>query len=475
MVERAPLQEIILDWSLLNDILRQRARVWAFLVLVIWPALTLLCLLLVPRSFTATASVALQQSNMPGGSLAALSGLTSSSAKTYAGVIHSRRFAQAAVRANHIQALCGLPTEEAAVEMVQKGVTLDDKSDGLLYLKVTLPGPPKLARGQSEHMRQVQAAVPAVAETYVNLLSRYLATTNTNRDAALLREAQKQVRKARANYDRSVRDFARIARASPVSASLSARPPALPSAEGTASADGTGSQGDAMETASQLPSLYGVKSRLEAEIAAGNALNQGTAALASGSPQSLATLPGEDPLLQDARLQVIQAATQLKNLRIELSDDNPSVVAARARLQIAQARLASESRSLRQGRTSSAIRQKSLLAQYETVLRQIAVAERQSVSGRATSIEIERSRNEMLLALEVLKATATQYATLSVQKEAGRNLMDIIDTPQVPLSGSPGAAMLAMLCFFLTLLLVLIALVVEYLRRSGRRRLALTG
>lgn len=466
------MQEAALDWGLLGDILRQRARLLTIIALALWVGLTLLCLLFVPRSFSATASVALQQSPSPGGALGALAGLNGSSTKTYAGVIRSRRFALAAARATHIQALYNLPKEDDAVTLVQNGVTMEDKQDGLIYLTVNLPAPPKLAPGRSAHVEQIRETVPAVVIVYVKLLAHYLDTSNTNRDAALIREAQKQVARARANYDRSVQDLDRAVQGAPSSAALSA--PSMSSSQASSPTQaslhpGTGGAAEAM---SQLSALYAAKSRLETEIAAGNALRQGTAALASGSTQSLTALPGEDPLLQDARRQVTQATTQLQTLRIALSDDNPDVVASRRRLQIAQARLRSESKALEQGRTSDSVRQQSLEAQYLTVLRQIATAERNNVIGRATTLEIEKQSNEMMLRLEVLKAAATQSASLSIQRGAGNNLMDIVDVPQFPKSGKPGVLVLIVICFFVALFLVQAALVLEYALQLYRRRTA---
>ena len=463
-------QELTFDWNLLGKIARRRVRLWVITALVIWIGLTLLCLFLVPRTFTATASVALQQSPTPGGALGALAGLGGSSTKTYAGVIHSRRFALAAARATNIQTLYHLPTQDAATDIVQNGVTMEDKQDGLIYLTVNLTAPPKLVPGQSEQVQKIRETVPAIAAVYVKLLSHYLDTTNTNRDAALIREAQKQLAKARANYDRAVYDFGRTVRASSstTSPSLSFTNKAGPSG-GTASENRSN---DATDAVSQLVSLYSTRARLEEEIASGDALQHGTAALASGSPQTLAALPGEDPLLQDARRQAIQAGTQLKNLRIDLSDDNPEVIAARERLQIAQGRLKSESGSLRLGHTSESVRQQAIRAQYVTVMRQIKSAERNAISSRAMTLEIEKQRNEMLLRLEVLKATATQTASLSLQKGAGNNLLDIIDVPQVPKSGRPAASMMIILCFFIALFLIQAALIVEYSTVWYRNRVA---
>jgi uncharacterized protein involved in exopolysaccharide biosynthesis len=457
-------QELTFDWKLLGEILRQRAQIWMGAALLVWVGLICLCLLLVPRTFTATASIALQQTPVPGGALVVLSGLGGSATKTYSGIIHSRQFALVAARKTQIQTLYHLPTEDAAAEFLQKGVTLDDKQDGLIYLTISLPAPPKLAWGQSRQVQKIRETAPLVAAAYIGLLSNYLATTNTNRDAALLREAQVQLAHARANYNRSVEQLGQVMRASP----SSIFPPSAQTLPGVTIR--SGDSGNAVDAMSQLSSLFAAKSRLEAEIAAGNALGQGTAALASGSTQLLSTLPGEDPLLQEARRQVTEANTQLKNLRIDLSDTNPEVISARERLQIAQARLSSESKSLREGHTTDAVRQKALQAQYVTILRQIEAAKKSNVIGRATLTEIEKRRNEMLLRLEVLKTTATQSAVLSLQREAGHNMMDIVDTPQVPKSSQPGLVLLSILCFFTALFLLQIALAIEYCLQWSRRQ-----
>ena len=448
---QAPEPASALDWGLLRDILRHRARLGVALGLLLWGAATLLCLRLAPRSYTATASVALQQSPGAGGALAALSGLSGVGSKTYQGVIRSRRFAEAAAAEAHIQAVYGLPSEETAVVLTQKAVLLDDRMDGLLYISVSLPAPPALAGGS--RATAIRQAAAAAASSYVRLLSNYLATSNTDRDASLIREAAKQLGSARAAYNESVRDLGDAVRAShtPIGSM------------------GGGDGASAVAASSQLPILLTAKAQLEGEIASGAAEEHGAAALASGTAASLSALPGEDPLLQDARKQVALDQTEWQNLRIGLSDDNPDVVVAHQKLQIAQARLAAQVAALRQGHTSDAVRQQALQAKYATVLGQIAVARREDAVGRTEAVSLDTRRSEVALRLEVLKTTATQYAALSLQKVAGNNLMDVVDTPLVPVAPRPGLGVLCALSFFLALLALQLGLAGEYVRRRLSR------
>ncbi len=476
----APAGEAGLEWALLGDILRRRAGLWAVLGPLLAAGLLLLLLWRVPPAFTSTASLSMQQESggAGGGALAALSGLGGGGAKSYLGVIRSRRFAAAAAGQAGIQQIYGLSTADEATDLIQKSVTLEDRNDGLLYLGVTLPGPPRLSPNAAAREAQVRGATKQVTDAYIQSLSRYLKTSNSNRGASLLRQAGRQLDGARAAYNASVRRLTAMAagEVSPGAAVVATGsaagatvrqslgdPPAAKTAAGTPDTSG-----------SSLQQLYLSRGQLAAEIQAAEAERSGTSRLAAGQISALTALPAEDPLLAEARSQVRRAAAELQNLRIDLADDNPDVVAARERLKEAQARLRLQSRALQRGQTSEAVQLGALQAKYAAVTRQIGAAERDFKTGRRFGAEVEQQRNDMLLNLEVYKTAATQYAILSMQTVAGGSLMDVIDEGRVPASGKPGLGTLAAISIGVVLFALNLWLSFEYLvrvRQNSRRQL----
>lgn len=480
--ELAPVQEVTLDWGLLGGILRRRAALWMILGPLLTVALLLVLLWRVPPMFTSTASLSMQQETggAVGGALSALSGLSGSGPKSYLGVIRSRRFAAAAARQANIQQVYGLATLDEAADLVQKSVTMDDRNDGLLYLSVTLPGPSRFAPGAASRTAQVRGATKQLTDAYVRSLSHYLQTSNSNRGAALLRQARRQLNGARMAYNASVRRLTALAAGdvSPlVSSSVATQPPAAEASLG-ASGDSGATKGAAAPpdtSGGGLQQLYMSRGQLAAQIQEAEAAQSGTSRLASGRITDLTALPAEDPLLSEARSQVRRAAADLQNLRITLSDDNPDVVTARRRLDEAQSRLKLQSTALQSGQTSQTVQINALRAKYAIISQQIGAAERNFKTGRRFGAALEQQRNDMLLNLEVYKTAATQFETLSMQTVAGGNLMDVIDEGRVPASGKPGTLILAIISLCAALFALNLWLSVEYLvqaRRKSRRLLA---
>lgn len=452
-------QDIIIDSSLLEDIWRRRVRLWLILVPAAWAALLAVFLFRVPRSFSSTASVALQQSS-GGMSGLATSLLASSATKTYVGVLQSHRFALAGAKAADIQRVYQLKTENAAAQMVKSSVKIAER-DGLLYITTSLQGPPRYAVDAETRKAQIAAAAKKVTDSYVISLFSHLDSTNTNRDTALLREAEKQLQLARTEYDASVTRLSDFIKDSPI----------LPDASGlrVSVPDDSPPESSATATAAgEMQALYLSKGQLEAEIKALEAARRATSNLVGGREENLTALPGEDPLLSEARRQVRSARTHLQNLRIDLAEENPDVVAAKERLRSAEARLTEESRSIQSGRTSDTIRLDALRAKYDSVTQQIAEVERNFQVGRRVMTDLQKRQNDVALRLEVLKTTAAQYATLSVQTVAGDSLAEVIDEAQVPETGGPGLVSLTAISFLLVLLFVTAWVVVEYVARSRR-------
>jgi hypothetical protein len=470
-------QELTFDWKLLGNILRQRFLLWVVLGPLFACVVLLILLWLMPPQFTSTASLSIQQATgaAPTGALAALSGLGGSGTKSYLGIIRSRRFAAKAARQAGIQQIYGLPNFEDATGLIQKSVALDDRNDGLLYLSVTLPGPSRLSPGASTREKQVREATKQITDDYVQSLGHYLETSNSDRGAALLRQAHGQLNGARLAYNASVRRLTGFATADiPADAAATAASSNISSGDiqisktGSSVASGSGIGGG-------LQQLYISRGQLAAEIQAALAARSATSQLAAGRTDDLTALPAEDPLLAEARSQVRRASANLQDLRIDLSDDNPDVVAARARLAAAQARLHRQSHALQQGHTSESVQMTAMKAKYAAITHQIGAAERDFKTGRRFSAVLEEQRNDVMLRLEVYKTAATQYAMLSMQTVAGGNLMDVIDNGRVPIFGKPGTASLAAIGLCAVFFLLNLWLALEYIvkvRQKSRRQSA---
>ena len=163
-----PQDEIIIDGVRLRQSLRRQGRLWLWLGPLSALAGTLLLGALVPRSYTATTSVALQQSSGGSNAIALLTGGGGGTSKRYLGVLKSRALAQAVERHVQLRQLYGpktFHTEDDAADFLAKSVKTDDSAtDGLLYISVTLPGPPKFFPPPSPSVTPAAHAAAAAAK-----------------------------------------------------------------------------------------------------------------------------------------------------------------------------------------------------------------------------------------------------------------------------------------------------------------------
>ncbi len=298
---------------------------------------------------------------------------------------------------------------------------------------------------------------------YADRLRNYLTTSDMDSDAILLQAAGRQIRQARQAYDAATErlmDFARL-RGAPIGSSLTL-PERAGSASGsgsyTRSASGSDTDGNLDAGLRELQTLYAQRATLESEIASTEAALDMGARLQENQLSNVGALPSEDPLLTAARAAVNAARTRLDNLQIQYGPAHPRVIAERERLRLAEAKLQEQIQTVRKGyttdRVEAQVRLDALKTKYATVKRQIAEAEQKTQKGREYSTEFERLRNEVTLRLEVLKAAASQAATLSMQVVSAQNRMRVVDSALPPKSGSPGMLKLGLMCGFLTLALL---------------------
>ena len=445
--------EIIIDGSRLSRSLRRQLRIWLWLGPILAAALLLLLLAVVPRSYTASTSVAIQQSS-PGGALAALTGAGGSSNR-YLGLLKSRDLATQVERHVKLQELYGLASEDDAVTLLTKSVKPDNNAaDGLLYIDVTLAGPPGLAlihHGPSA--AQVKATAAQAANAYALALKHYYITSDTDQGAVLLRGADSQVKQARAGYQDALK------RTQDFTLGLNRVDPRSAPAAGDAASPGT---------LSGLGTLYTSLAAVQAELRAAQAARSTRDALTTEQLQDINNIPTDDPLLGEARSRVTQDQSALTVAERLYGPENPAVVGARKRLQVDQAQLQQQIQGVRQRLTTSSIRSdeqiQSLFGRQAELTKQISQAQRRLGVSRSLSVQFGQIQTEVALRLEVLRTTLSEAAKIRLNNASAGSSMSVVDPAEIPKGGNPGPLKLGAAAIFLVLLLFGLSLTRDYLR-----------
>ncbi len=337
---------------------------------VVFIAALLFFLFVMPQSYKATASVSVQQPGAAaGGIVQALSG-GAGGTKRYVGILRSRLLAKQVAEKSDLMKACGFRTLNGAIRYLREdGLKVrDDSTQGLVFVDVTLPGPPLLRTSPADRQRMRTTAARA-ANLYVDALQRYYTESDNERELVLLRSAEARLKDAGNDYQKAVGDLqAFIRRLRRVGYQAS------PTADPFVTA------GIVTSTVSQeLPSLYNALANVEQEIRAKTTEYQELTALIDVQLNNLDILPLEDALLTGARRRVSDELMQYENLRIQYGEQHPQVNAARERLRIAREALRQQARSVRERRTSDANLRKAELAalhdRRSLLLRQIADAE----------------------------------------------------------------------------------------------------
>jgi len=450
--------EIIIDGSLLTRAFRRQARGWLWKGPLVFGALLLLALLLVPRSYTASVSVAMQQPANAGGLAGLLGGAGGGGNKHYLGILKSREAALQVERRVHLRQLYGpktLPTEDKAVALLTKSIKPEDNPDGLLYITVTLPGSPRINLMHGPRPKQVEDAAAQAADAYALALKNYFVTSDNSEGAVLLRGADTEVGRARADYEEAlgqVLEFNRsLGRVDPRSA------PTSPS-----------DTADAATAVSGLGALYTSLYQVQGDLKAAQAARQTSAQQIAGQLNQLSEVPTDDPLLAEARGKVAQDQADYLAAFNLYGPENPAVIRARTRLTVDQAQLDRQVRGVRQNLTTANTRAETqiqaLYAHQAKLVQQIASAEHHLGIHRRLSGELGRLQTEVSLRLEYLRGALTEAAKIRLDNVSGQSRMTIIDTALPPESGEPGTPRLALFC----LLPVLLAFGIAVARDYGR-------
>ncbi len=483
----APPDEIIVDGARLRRALRRQGRLWLWLGPLAAAAATLMLGALVPKSYTAQTSVALQQPSSPNSTLALLTGGGGGSASNrYLGILKSRALAASVERHVQLQQVYGAKTfrtEEDAIELLAKSVKPEDSpADGLLYISVTLPGPPKFAVHPSPSVTQVEDAAALAANDYAAALKEYYATSDTDQGAVLLRGADKAVRDQRASYNaalaRAQRFTLSLSRVDPRSA------PSASSAAGASSPDAStsdtaapgrssGSGGtDAATAASGLAGLYAAQDNVEAELSSVQASQAAGQQLVGSQLRDLANIPTDDPLLANARARVTQDQSAYDAASRLYGPENPAVITAQTRLDVDRAELDRQIQGVKRSLTTPDVRTTQeitgLTARQAKLTQQIADAERHLGISRRLSGEAGRLQAEVGIQLDLLKATLNEAEKIKLDNAASLNRLAVVDPALPPKSGEPGLGKFAGICLALAFLAFLVAVAREYLRPAPK-------
>lgn len=464
--------EIIIDGPLLVRAVRRQLQGWLWKGPLVFAVLLLAALFLVPRSYTSSVSVAMQQPSATGGLAGLLGGGTGGGGnKHYIGVLKSRDLALQVERRVNLRQVYGrgkLPTEIAAAALLMKGIKPDDNPDGLLYISVTLPGPPKLALN-SPRPTQIEDAVARSANAYALALKNYFITSDNSEGAVLLRGADAQVRQARADYTQAqnqLRDFSRaLARANPRSAG--AAPRSGPSA---GVGETSGVDADASTASAGLASLYDQYERVQTDLHAAQAARLTREQGITEQLRNLSRLPTDDPQLSDIRTRVGADQIAYDTASRLYGPENPAVIQAQTRLQADQKQLDLQAQGVRARLTTPDIASdqqiKTLYARQASLADQIARAARRLGVSRDLSFEKERLQQELEFQRAILSETLTQAQSIKINNASAQSRMSIIDTAEPAESGEPGTTRLALLCLLPVLLAFLAAVSWDYLRSA---------
>ncbi len=446
MTEPLEDDEIVLHTWLLRDIVRRRLVLWMLLGGVALAAFLGYGLLMLPQTFTATASLLISQPASSGSPLAALVG--GGASRKHIGILKARQTAERVERAVHLQEFYHLPTKRKALELLMGGLKVDDNpGDGLVYISESLPGPARLAPDPEGRRAQVRNKTADVANAYVRALRYFYTNSDNDRDAVLLRTADHELADAKYQADlaeQRMNDFLR--------ATNGGDPRANPAA---------GSGGTA-----ELAPLYTALSGVEADLKDAEAANETQEKMVGQMLSRPTQIAPEDRLLQQARQAYTDAITNLRILQVTFADDSPEVVAARRRVKIREDALKQAVAGIKQTPTTEKVeaaqRVEGLRAKQRSLMAQIATAENRLRRRGALTPSYERLRAELDERRRMLETVMTRAAEVRLSAVSSQSQLQVVDDAVAPEIGSPGITKVASVSLAILLIAAILWLGIEY-------------
>lgn len=450
--------EIVLHLDQLALVVRRYLRLWVLIGPALFVVFLALLLFFFPQTYEATVSLSVQHTESPTSSsgLSALLGQTSH--EKYLGVLKSRRLAQQVESQIHLRDFYRLPSERDAVDMLMRHVVpVDNAADGLLYVTVKLPGPPRLAPGVAQRRSEVKGLAAKAANLYAVALRQYYASSDNDRDSVLLRAADRELAHAQAAYRRTSQrlvDFVHQLKGLP--------PDETPSV-------------DSASSTTVLDSLYTEYGKTAYQI---SALSKSNALLRKDLLQQLShlsILPADDPLLRTARANLMAAENNYNQLLYvqQFAPSNPQVVQARAQLELAKKALRQQEKGylykVDTEYLANQARLKVLQAQQNRILGLIKLAAQHLFIRRELSTKLALLDADQKLALAALQTAEGEAVRLRLSTVSGKSRISVVDTAIPPRTGSPGFLTFGAISFILALLPLFYLIPAGYIRAVAQR------
>ncbi|HEV2473338.1 MAG TPA: hypothetical protein VGS41_11765, partial [Chthonomonadales bacterium] len=458
--------EPALNSQILRGVMKRRSRRILAAGVGVFAATALLGLFVAPQKFTSTVSIQIQHPESS--QLSLMSALGGGSAnENYLGIIRSRAFAEPIAAQVGLRRFFHIRTERAAWEKLMRALAVrDSQAEGLLYIDVTLGGPPRLAAGAGARKKQIERLTAWIANLYAERLQQFMAKTDVSRDSVLMRNADSKVQQAKDDYEDWAARVRRLV--------ASTRSPAGTSGTSdSSSGDSSGSQDLTLGSpvgASSLELLSERRAEAEADLNAAITEMRSRSALEGRQLTGLNKLSAEDPLLTVERNNVTLDERQVADLKIQLADSSPEVQAAMQRLRIDQGILDSKEAAMRSGlsteETVAQARIDAMQKRLTTIDFQLSRAMRSFRGGKRREALLEWVKSEAGLRLKVWEAAATTASQLSIQSVSGKNRMAVIDQAIPPDYGEPGIGMVIAAGIGLALMAMALVILLEYLLQA---------
>lgn len=467
--------EIIIDGPLLARTVRRQAAGWLWKGPLLFGVFLLPALALVPRSYTASVSIAMQQPSVGGGLAGLLNGGGGGSGnKHYMGVLKSRDIALKVEHRVHLRQLYGpkeLPNDTAAAALLSKSVKPEDNPDGLLYISVTLPGSPRINLSHAPAPDKIEAATAQAANAYAAALKYYFVNTDNSEGATLLRGADAQVRQAKSDYDDALdqlRSFGQsVARQNPRSAGASLH-------SGDAGTVSPGADSDSAAASVGLEALYSQYNQVEIDLRAAQAVRLKRLSNTAEQLRNLSSLPADDPQLGNARALVGRDQVSLETASRLYGVENPVVIRARAQLAADQRALDQQVQGVKERLTTPDSNSDQLIsglyARQSTLFEKIARAERRLGVSRNLSFEKGRLQDDLGFQREILTTTLAAAQNIKLNNASAQSRMTVIDSALPPGGGEPTSTRLALVCLLPVLLVFILSVLIDYLRSARAAR-----
>jgi LPS O-antigen subunit length determinant protein (WzzB/FepE family) len=408
-----------------------------------------------PQQYVATASVAVQQ---PGGTITGpLGGLFGqSTSKRYVGVLKSRSLADQIIQELGLRQSLGITQDRQLYEALMKGIKPRDDADGLLYIEITLGGPPRFGPDPKGLRKRLPQVVADIANAYAEHLHRYYVENDNERDTVLQRSAAEEERRARRDYTAAV---SRLRRAQ--SRYRNADPREVPSSA-------VSSTGSAQDGLTELPALFAALNIVESDIRQLETTLKAQGVRTDELLSNLNTLPAEDPLLTTERNRYQEELLRLRNLEVRLGPAAVEVVVQRARVGIAKGVLDAAVKAVRSRQTTDVVKEltrlEGLQSRREVLEQQIRRATQFLRNRLDRSSTMEDLRTEVLLKFEALKIAITETARLRVSTVSAVSKVVPIDRAIPPFGGEPGMSRYILEACFVSLITPFVMLVFAYMR-----------